>query len=303
METNLPKGNQQMMAIIDSCLSHRIKEEALRRRENRPARKDGSKDLLHYLLQADDPEGGPGFTPLELRAETELLLSAGFDTTSAVLAAMFFYLTRNASAHAKLVQEIRQTFARVEDIVTGQRLSSCRYLRAVIDETMRMSPPGVAEGIREVLPGGLVIDEHVIPAGINVGTALYALHHNRDIFRDPFVFRPERWIVSESVSAASVAEVESACFPFSIGSRGCPGKRLAYQEMSTAMAKVVFCMDFRAVEGDRKGVGGPNLMWGRRDTTQWQVDDALVVARDGPMIQFKARPTSPQTMLLTKLLS
>ena len=88
------------MAIIESCLSHRIKEEELRRRENRPARKDGSKDLLHYLLQADDPEGGPGFTPLELRAETELLLPAGFDTTSAVLAAMFFYLTQNASAYA-----------------------------------------------------------------------------------------------------------------------------------------------------------------------------------------------------------
>ena len=181
-----------MMAIIESCLSHRIMEEELRRRENRPARKDGSKDLLHCLLQADDPEGGPGFTPLELRAETELLLSAGFDTTSAVLAAMFFYLTRNASAYAKLSQEIRQTFARVDDIVTGQRLSSCKYLRAVIDEMMRMSPPGVAEGTREVLPGGIVIDDHVIPAGVNVGTALYALHHNQDIFHDPFVFRPER---------------------------------------------------------------------------------------------------------------
>ena len=292
-----------MMAIIDSCLSHRIEEEALRRRENRPTSKGSSKDLLHYLLQADDPEGGPGFTPLELRAETEVLLAAGFDTTSAVLAAMFFYLTRNACAYAKLVQEIGQTFARVDDIATGQLLSSCRYLRAVIDETMRMSPPGVAEGIREVLPGGLVIDDHVIPAGVNVGTALYALHHNPKIFHDPFIFRPERWMVSETVSAASVAEVESACFPFSIGSRGCPGKRLAYQEMSTAMAKAVFCLDFRAVEGDQMGVGGPHLMWGRRDKTQWQVDDALIVVRDGPLIQFRARSTSHEPMLMTALSS
>ena len=94
------------------------------------------------------------------------------------------------------------------------------------------------------------------------------------------------------MSEASVAGVESACFPFSIGSRGCPGKRLAYQEMSTVMARVVFCMDFRAVEGDQKGVGGPHLMWGRRNKTQWQVDDALVVTRDGPLIQFRARSTS-----------
>jgi cytochrome P450 len=51
-----------------------------------------------------------------------------------------------------------------------------------------------------------------------------------------------------------VAEIESAFFPFSIGSRGCPGKRLAYQQMTTTMARVLFCMDFRAVAGDTTGV-------------------------------------------------
>jgi cytochrome P450 len=89
----------------------------------------------------------------------------------------------------------------VEDIVTGPRLSSCIYLRAVIDETMRMSPLGAAEGIREVLLGGIDVKGHYIEVGLNVGTAIYALHHDEEIFHDPFLFRPERWIVSESVSA------------------------------------------------------------------------------------------------------
>ena len=133
---------------------------------------------------------------------------------------MFLYLTRNTSAYAKLTQEIRQTFARVDDIVTGQLLSPCSYLRAAIDEMMRMSPPEVAKGIREVLPRRLVIDDHVNSAGFNVGTAVYAPHHRQVIFHNPFVSRPERWIVREIMSAASVAEIESACFPFSIGSRG-----------------------------------------------------------------------------------
>lgn len=84
-----------MMAIIEACLSQRIKDELNRRQNKQAPNKDDSKDLLHYLLEADDPEGGPGFTSLEIRGETELLLSAGFDTTSAVIAAIFFYLTRN----------------------------------------------------------------------------------------------------------------------------------------------------------------------------------------------------------------
>ena len=289
IENNLPEGNKQMMTIVDTCLSQRIQEEHKCRQTGASATKTDSKDLLHYLLRAEDPEGGPGFTPLELRGETELLLSAGFDTTSAVIAATFFYLIRNPVAYAKLAAEVRHTFASVDEIVTGSQLSSCVYLRAVIDETMRMSPPGVSEGIREVLPGGITIRGHFIPAGLNVGTALYALHHDQGIFHDPFVFRPERWIVSETVSAEAVAEVNAAVFPFSIGSRGCPGKRLAYQEMTTAMARLVFRMDFRAVAGDERGVGRPELMWGRRHKTQWQVKDALVVARDGPLIQFKLR--------------
>ncbi|MCJ1405164.1 hypothetical protein MMC11_008390 [Xylographa trunciseda] len=75
--------------FVENNLPEEPKKKQLRRQEQRPASEDGFKDLLHHLLQADDPEGGPGFTPLELRGETELLLSAGFDTTSAVIAAMF----------------------------------------------------------------------------------------------------------------------------------------------------------------------------------------------------------------------
>ena len=274
--------------MVDSCLSRRIAEEQIRRKGGKD-RSNDSKDLLHHLLRANDPEGGPGFTPSELQGEAEMLLSAGFDTTSAVIAAMFFYLTRNPSAYEKLAREIRQTFANVDEIVNGSRLSSCTYLRAVINETLRMSPPGAAEGAREVLPGGITVEGHFIKAGFTIGTAIYALQHDQEIFQDPFVFRPERWLVSENVSRESVAKVESACFPFSIGIRGCPGKRLAYQEMTTAMATVMLRMDFCAVAGDMKGVGGPELMWGRRNKTQWQVDDAMVATRDGPLIQFQKR--------------
>ena len=193
-----------MMAIVDSCLSHRIKAEQLRRQNKQPMNDQGSRDLLQYLLQADDPKGGPGFTALELRGGTELLLSAGGDTTSAVMAAIFFYLTRNKLPHMKLTQEILQTFSALDEIFTGSRLSSCRYLKAVIEEAMRISPPGVSEGIQEVLPGGVNVQGRVIREGLNIGTALYALRHHQNVFGDPYLFCPERWIVSDNVSAESV---------------------------------------------------------------------------------------------------
>ena len=53
-------------------------------------------------------------------------------------------------------------FDRVEDIATGPQISCCIHLRAVTDKIIRMAPLGVAEGIREVLPGKSPILGHFI---------------------------------------------------------------------------------------------------------------------------------------------
>ena len=45
---------------------------------------------------------------------------------------------------------------------------------------------------REVLQGGIDIDGHHIPKGIEIGTPHYALHHNEDYFPDSFSYKPGR---------------------------------------------------------------------------------------------------------------
>lgn len=256
--------------------------------------KDVRKDMCHYLLQAKDSETGQsGYSPGELLSEASLLIIAGSDTTSTIFAAMFFYLTCNPDVYRKLVTEIRQTWSAVDDIRSGVKLSSCRYLCAFIDEAMRMNPPGGAELNREVLPGGLEVDGQVFGEGTNVGTALYVLQHSESFFPDPFVFRPERWIVDEKagVTANSVSRAESAFAPFSIGSRGCIGKNLAYLEMKITMARVLHRFEVRRLEGNTLGAGAPELMWGRMNQGQYQVKDAFIALRDGPIVQFRKRAT------------
>lgn len=248
--------------------------------------------MLFYVLEAQKSESGVlQYSYDEVVSETQFLVAAGSDTTSTVFTAMFFYLTRNPEAYRKLTSEIRNTFTDADAIRSGPQLSSCRYLRAVINETMRMNPPGGTELNREVLPGGLTVDDQVFDQGTNIGTALYCLHHDARIFPDPFSFRPERWIVDEKagVGAESVASAESAFAPFSIGSRGCIGKNLAYMEMTVTMARLLWRLEVRKLEGDRLGEGGPEMMWGRRDEGHFQVKDAFVSLRDGPMVQFKER--------------
>ncbi|KAI4252088.1 MAG: hypothetical protein LQ352_004488, partial [Teloschistes flavicans] len=211
-ELTRPKTMKTYLTFVVSCITQRIKAEEVAEKA------DSRKDMFHHVFHAKDLEtGNIGYARGELFGEIDLLLMAGSDTTTTALAALFFYLTRYPHVYAKLTAEVRSAFARAEDIRAGQQLASLRYLRACIDETMRMSPPAASDPQREVLPGGLTVDGHHFPPGTNVAVMIYALHQNEDAFKDPAVFRPERWIVNDAlgVSADGVAAAESAFSPFS----------------------------------------------------------------------------------------
>ncbi|RFU31543.1 hypothetical protein B7463_g4834, partial [Scytalidium lignicola] len=235
------------------------------------------KDFFYYLLNARDPETGKGFTQAELWGESNLLIIAGSDTTSTALAGTLFYLTHYPEKQEKLSREILSTFQDVEEIVSGATLTGCTYLRAVIDETMRLSPPVGALLPREVLSGGIDIDGLHIPAGSVVGTPHYAIHHNADYYPDPFNFKPERWIPDSEpgVTRDSVDLVQSAFCPFSIGSRGCIGKGLAYAELTETLARVIFQYEMRKAPGMTTGEGSPDLEWGRQRKDEFQLRDSF----------------------------
>lgn len=249
------------------------------------------KDFFHYLLKAKDPETGAGFSMSELWGESNLLIIAGSDTTSTALASTFFYLVHNTHALQKASAEVRAAFASVKDIVSGPTLASCHYLRACLDEAMRLSPPVGGILPREVLPGGSVIDGHTIAAGIDVGTPTYTIHHNPSYFPQPFAYIPKRWLAGSAagITPESVALARSAFCPFSVGSRGCIGKGLAYTELSTTLARTLWLFELRLAPGSRRGEGNRCLEWGRQRETEFQLRDCFTSQKDGPMVEFRLR--------------
>ena len=249
------------------------------------------KDFFHYLLKAKDPETGAGFTTPELWGESNLLIIAGSDTTSTALANAFFYLVHNPFALDKVTTEVRTAFSNVEDIHAGPQLTSCIYVRAVLDEAMRMGPPVGGILPREVLPGGITVDEEDIPAGTVIGTPHYTIHHNPDYYTTPFAFSPERWIVGSlpSVTTESVALARSAFCAFSIGPRGCIGKGMAYTELTISLARVLFAYDMRLAPGTHVGEGNGDAEFGRHRATEYQLKDSFTSLKDGPMVEFRRR--------------
>lgn len=221
----------------------------------------------------------------------------GADTTSTTMTTILFYLSRYPECYKRLTEEIRSTFKKGDDIKSGAILSSCSYLRACIDEALRISPPvgGVLwRELEEHDKDPYVIDGNFIPPGTSVGVSIYALHHDAYYFKDPFVFRPERWLMNDDASADIKAEMKrmhDAFTPFSVGARGCAGKAMAYMEASLTMAKLMWHCDFERSQGalDKVGSGGAGKGQGRERELEYQLQDVMVSTHDGPYLVFKPR--------------
>lgn len=257
-------------------------------RQERPA----SFDVYSRLQEARDPVTGEAFGHEEIASESTTLIVAGSDTSACATASVLFYLANNPEAYARAAAEVRHNVGSGgRQNLTAADLASCEYLRACIDESLRMSPPVGTGLMREVATaGGLVVDGQVVPVGCEVGVGTYSIHHSAQAYDDPFVYRPERWLVKSNEER----ERARACFvPFSAGIRSCLGKGLAYTEMTLTIGHLLFLGDFK-LAGDpelaKVGRGDKGLgVEGRHREGEYQLYDHIAGQKNGPWLQFTRR--------------
>jgi cytochrome P450 len=253
----------------------------------RMATKSENKDIFSGLSAARDPETGQVLNIYELGAECISLLVAGSDTTSTFISSLFFYLSKNRSAYDTLVDEICRTFSDASEVRLGPKLNSCRYLRACLDEALRMSPPVGEALFREALQGGATVDGIYIPEGISVGTSVYAMHHDESHWADPFSFSPERWLNRVNSGGEAFA-------PFSVGGWSCIGKGLALVQAMLTVAVVLRKFDFEILPG-HEGIGGGDIhasVDGRHRPGEYQLREHVTSDCTGPVLRFRHRDSS-----------
>ncbi|ROW10974.1 hypothetical protein VMCG_00878 [Cytospora schulzeri] len=270
--------------------------------------KDAQHDLYSIALSDKaaevNDESDDGLRGSQLWSEAVFFITAGGTTTSTTMSAAFFYLSRRPAAYKRLATEIRTTFSSGRDIRNGPQLKSCEYLRAVIDETLRIAPASLGILWRQQDTSSpsnagkpFIVDGHVIPPGTSVGISLYSLLHNETYFEEPFEFRPERWLVPKDGSETpeqqeARALMHRAHAPFALGDRGCAGKAMAYLEVSLTLAKTVWYFDFEKAPGEAGELGGGGyggVSGGRGRKEEFQLYDVATADHDGPLLKFSPR--------------
>lgn len=219
-----------------------------------------AKDMERPLAQADSTYQGQllqaGISPSEAAAQSKAIVFAGADSTAVMLATILFRLVQNTDARARLLYEIRCSKTRATTLgekgttVPPTGPQALPYLHAVVKEGLRLGMANPTRLTRVVPARGLCVGPTAVrlPPGTVVGCAAYLLHHDPDVFPDPFAFRPERWLEDSQDEGLRRSGMEKSMIPFGAGLRACIGKNLAQQQLLETVMAVV---DSEVLEGAR----------------------------------------------------
>ncbi|KAG8882381.1 hypothetical protein FRB98_003734 [Tulasnella sp. 332] len=123
-------------------------------------------------------------------------------------------------------------------------IKQLKYLRAVIDETLRIFPP-VTNNLREYQSNGVVptMDGPMFIAqkGMKIMWSYPAMHRRKDLWgEDAEEFNPERWMGDRAPNDCSK---DCQFMPFHGGPRICLGMDLAYNESSFVLIRILQTFD------------------------------------------------------------
>lgn len=199
---------------------HNLLDEVIADRQQNPAT---HVDILSMLCNARY-EDGEAITREHIYSELMTFLFAGHETTALSLTWAIYHLHRNPEPLKRLRQELD---AMPDD--SPAALTSVTYLKAIVQETLRIHPI-VTETLRK-LKRPMQLGDYNLPAGVAVAPATVLAHHNPVTYPEPEVFRPERFL------ERSFSPFEY--MPFGGGHRRCIGAAFASYEMAIVLGTLL----------------------------------------------------------------
>jgi len=205
-------------------------------RANKGDSDNKSKDLLDHIIEMD--EKGL-LTNQEIRDNIFLFFFAGHETTASALTSALYFLSQYPEIQERLYEEVHDVLGGRTD-VTFSDVKKMKFLDAVIKETLRLRAPVGGTTSRIVAKEGVVLGGFKLPVGTQVSPSIWAVHHDENLWEEPFAFKPERFLGKTDANA---------WIPFSLGPRICIGKRFAQMEMAITLCLLVQKYQFSLVDG------------------------------------------------------
>jgi cytochrome P450 len=137
------------------------------------------------------------------------IIFSGYESTAYLLEWAIYYLSINKKWQNKIFRE--------------------ESVDAFINEVLRMCPP--VWNTERMATEDVSVDGTDLTAGTKVIVSSLAMHKDKNIFEDPDIFNPERWLKNKELEKGEY-------FPFLFGKRQCIAKEFVLMEIELILTKI-----------------------------------------------------------------
>jgi len=246
------KFNEAIAVINDFALNIIKSKESEYHKIKDDKNKEHNQDLLSRLMFSTSSFG---FHHQDERRKflRDIVISfilAGKDSTSTALSWFFWLMAGHPRCERLIYGELAAAVvASPADSPTNfsyDELKKLNYLHAALSESLRLFPP-------VPINSRLALAEDILPDGTYVGKGWFADYSAYAMGRmeklwgpDCKEFKPERWLYDDGVFQPS----DQYKFPvFHCGPRMCLGKEMAYVQMKSIAAAVMYEFEIEAIDG------------------------------------------------------
>ena len=189
-----------------------------------------TQDALGLLVQSQDEEGNR-LSVAELKVQALLLLFAGHETTTSLIASLCLALAQNSEVLARARAEQSQIGRNTP--ISIDSLKQMTYLDRVLREVERMYSP-IGGGFRGVIKE-FEFNGYRVPKGWQVLYRIPEAHFDADVYPQPHTFDPDRFDPDRSDYKPS----DYTFVTYGGGARICIGMAFAQMELKIIAAMLL----------------------------------------------------------------
>jgi cytochrome P450 len=224
----VPTPNNRKMAKalkqLNGAVSRILKERAA---SNLKPGVDREVDMLDLLISAHDEDDV--LSNSELRDQIVTFLVAGHETVASSLTWTWWLLGANPEKQAAVIEEVDRVLQ--GRAPTIKDVNDLPYTKAVVDEALRIFPPGWVVSRRSLASD--VLGGYEIPKDAVIIISPWATHRHPAAWESAMKFEPARFLPEAPTPK------KGTYLPFGIGPRQCIGKDFALLESALLIAQVM----------------------------------------------------------------
>ncbi|KAI3927029.1 hypothetical protein MKW92_052134 [Papaver armeniacum] len=196
------------------------------------ASKPPSNTYLHFLLSQ-------GYSQDVIVSAILEIYGLAADSIAETIVWALTFLVRQQEVQEKLYREIKNVTGGTRPVKIAD-LKQMSYLEAVVKETLRMKCIGPLAIAHKATKDTSLMGKK-ISKGTPVMVNIYAIHHNSDVFPEPYKFMPERFLkdFNSDASMGDGEKMKRSLLPFGAGMRVCAGTDIAKLMISFGIASLV----------------------------------------------------------------